>query len=192
GPAAVEKRRVSFARGRGAAHLALRSLGWTDEPVLSGPNREPLWPNGMVGSISHAVGFGVAIAAPAADTDGVGVDIEQLGPVTELWEHVLRIEERTWIRSLDNDAKSRALIALFSAKESIYKAFFPRHRQFFGFETASLVPTSSGFEARLIDGFDVDYPSRRSFSVGCRWSGDLVTTWVVLPLSSRPEGAGAF
>ena len=177
----VPVRREAFARGRAAAHAALRGIGLDDGPILSGPNREPLWPDGATGAISHTAGFGVALVAPTVDTDGVGVDLEELRQTPELWDHLPRPEEREWLDRLDAAAREAAIVGLFSAKESVFKAFFPRVGTFFGFEQASLTPASHGFVARLMDGLDVDYPSERTFEITCDWFGDLVLTSVVLP-----------
>lgn len=182
----VPARKEAFARGRAAAHAALRSLGLDRGPILSGPSREPLWPQGATGAISHAAGFGVALVAPTASTDGVGVDLEQLRHAPELWDFVPRPEERGWLDGLDPTDREAAILALFSAKESVFKAFFPRIRSFFGFEQASLTPTSSGFVGRLADDLDHDYPSDRTFAITYRWFGDIVLTSVVLPGTPDP------
>lgn len=185
---AMPTRREAFARGRAAAHAGLRTLGLDDGPILAGPNREPLWPHGVTGAISHAAGFGVALVAPTAYTDGVGTDLEALHNVPDLWEHVPRPEERGWLEELEAKDREAAILALFSAKESIYKAFFPRVRSFFGFEQASLTPGGAGFVGRLVDGVDDAYPWERTFDVTCDWFGDLVLTSVVLPKTPDPAG----
>ncbi len=184
--AMVPARKEAFARGRAAAHAALRTLGLDHGPILPGPSREPLWPSGATGSISHAAGFGIALVAPTVHTDGVGVDVEQLRDAPELWNQVPTTEERRWLERLDPRERETGVLALFSAKESVFKAFFPRSRSFFGFEMASLTPDSSGFSGRLSDGLDEDYPSERSFTVTCQWFGDLVLTSLVLPKTQSP------
>jgi 4'-phosphopantetheinyl transferase EntD len=177
----VPVRREAFARGRAAAHAALQGIDLDHGPILSGSNREPLWPDGAAGAISHAAGFGVALVAPTADTDGVGVDLEELRHIPELWDHLPRPEEREWLDRLQAAEREAAIIGSFSAKESVFKAFFPRVGSFFGFDQASLMPASDGFVARLMDGLDADYPSERTFEITCDWFGDLVLTSVVLP-----------
>ncbi len=177
----VPARREAFSRGRAAAHAALRAIHFDRGPILSGSGREPLWPDGATGAISHAAGFGVALVAPAEDTDGVGVDLEELRNVPELWDHVPRPEERSWLGNLEATEREAAMLALFSAKESVFKAFFPRIGSYFGFERASLAPTASGFVGRLADGLDRDYPSHRTFAITSVRSGDLVLTAVILP-----------
>ena len=184
--AMVPARKEAFARGRAAAHAALRTLGLDHGPILAGSSREPLWPPGATGSISHAAGFGIALVAPTEYTDGIGVDVEQLRHAPELWEQVPGAEERRWLERLDPGEREAGVLALFSAKESVFKAFFPRSGSFIGFEMASLEPDSSGFAGRLSDGLDEDYPSERSFTITCRWYGDIVLTSLVLPKTKSP------
>ncbi len=180
-PETVERRRESFRLGRQAAHQALGVLGRDKGPILAGENREPIWPDGVVGSIAHAAGRGVALVAPSERSDGVGIDLEARRPAPELADLVPRAEERSWIDDLDEGEQRDALLALFSAKESIYKAFFPRVGTFFGFDAASLVPARDGFTAQLVADLDPDYPPHRTFDVWCGWQGDLVLTRLVLP-----------
>lgn len=183
---AVPARREAFARGRAAGHAALRALDLDHGPILTGPTREPLWPDGATGAISHAAGFGVALAAPTAHTDGVGVDLEERRHVPELSRHVPRPEELEWLEDLDTRRREAALFSLFSAKESVYKAFFPRIGTYFGFQQALLTPSPQGFVGRLMDDLDGQYPRKRTFEITCTWFGDLVLTSVVLPKSPSP------
>ena len=188
--ATVPARWEAFARGRAAAHAALQSLELDAGPILSGPNREPLWPAGATGSITHVAGVGVALVAPRTATDGVGVDLEQLRNVPELREQVPTPEEATWIERLERSERQAALTALFSAKESVFKAFFPRIGSFFGFESAVLSPAADGFVGRLAVGLDPGYPPERTFAVTSQWFGDLVLTSLVLPKTAGPVATG--
>lgn len=185
-PQAVPARRRAFRLGRAAAHAALAAIGRDEAPILAGVDRQPLWPPGIVGSISHTSELGVALVAPADHTDGVGLDVESRRYAPELGTQVPRPEERRWLdkeRATDQDD---LLLALFSAKESLFKAFYPRVGRFFGFEAASLQPVGAGFAARIIVDLDSDYPPDRVFTIGCQWFGDLVLTWLVLPNTPRP------
>ena len=51
---AVEKRRREFSAGRTCARQALRELGCADAPIVQDQNGAPLWPPGIVGSITHS------------------------------------------------------------------------------------------------------------------------------------------
>ncbi len=181
GGKAVPARRHAYRLGRAAAHAALRDLGRDGGPILRGPGRAPCWPAGVAGSISHAAGIGVALAAHREYTDGVGIDVEARRPAPELAGQVPGPEEQAWLAAAPPAERDDLLLALFSAKESVFKAFYPRVGAIFGFEAASLRPTPGGFAARLVAPLDSDYPATREFPVWCGWQGELVTTWLILP-----------
>ncbi|NHC45354.1 4'-phosphopantetheinyl transferase superfamily protein [Motilibacter sp. K478] len=125
--AAVPKRRAEFATGRRCAREALARLGLPPGPVLSGPSREPLWPTGVVGSITHCAGYRAAAVAHAADVAGVGIDAEPDEPLPDgVLGLVARPAERQRLLLLSRgrpDANWDRL--LFCAKEAFYKAWFP-------------------------------------------------------------------
>lgn len=183
-PRAVSERRETFRLGRLAAHDALHAIGLDTGPVLSGPSREPLWPPGVAGSISHTAAIGVALVAPADRTDGIGVDVEAVRRAPELEAQVPRPEERSWLDAGEPSQRDHQLFALFSAKESVFKAFFPHVGRFFGFEAASLLPTSSGFTGSLVEPIDSRYPPTRTFDIACHWLETTVMTWLILPKTS--------
>jgi 4'-phosphopantetheinyl transferase EntD len=181
-PRTVAARRAAFVAGRTAAHAALAELDRDVPSILSGPMREPLWPDGIAGSVSHAGEVALAMAAPRRRVGGVGVDIEQARPAPELWDQVPLPQERLWLDDLaDPTERDRMLLALFSAKEAIYKAFYPRVGHYFGFEAAALEPTAGGFVATLVEAIDEGFPPGRPFRLGSTWFGDMVRTWLVLP-----------
>src|SRR6202022_3165764 len=57
---AVEARRREFITARRCAREALAKLGYAPVPIRAGRKREPLWPAGLVGSITHTTGFRAA------------------------------------------------------------------------------------------------------------------------------------
>jgi 4'-phosphopantetheinyl transferase EntD len=179
---AVASRRETFRLGRAAAHGALQALDRDEGPILTGPGRAPIWPAGIAGAISHVSGLGIALVAPTTDTDGVGVDIEEAGESQpELEGQVPRPEELAWLDRTDRADRDCLLLSLFSAKESLFKAFYPRVGSFFGFEAAALVPAAGGFTARLVADLDPDYPSERAFHIHCSRTDRAVLTWLILP-----------
>ena len=181
-PRSVAARRDAFVAGRTAAHAALAELNHDVPAILVGSMRQPLWPAGVAASLSHAGDFAVAVAAPLEHAAGVGIDIELVRPAPELWDQVTLPAERRWLQGMDDDVeRDRMLVALFSAKEAIYKAFFPRVGTYFGFEAAALDPAPSGFTASLVDGIDESYPPGRAICVHSAWFGDVVRSWLVLP-----------
>jgi|SRR6185369_2853792 len=139
---AVEKRRLEFARGRNCARAALRRLGVPDAPLLSGSQREPLWPAAVVGSITHTAGLCVAAVALRSRYAGVGIDVELDEPLTPaVAERVASDAEMSSLASLPNLLAARLV---FSAKEAFYKCQFYRTRQFLDFFEVSIELAAQG------------------------------------------------
>lgn len=182
-PRSITSRRLDFHLGRAAARQALVRLGRSPAPILIGDQRQPLWPEGIVGSITHATGVAMAVASDRTNCGGLGIDVENAGRTfDELDQHVAFAEEREFLEALPAEQRRLRSLELFSAKESVFKAFFPRVGRVFGFETALLRPRpDGGYEGRLKADLDGEYPRQRTFTVHCQWQGDLVMTSLVLP-----------
>lgn len=151
---AVEKRRREFATGRLCARRALARLGVEAGAIGSGERGEPLWPAGVVGAISHCRGYRGAAVAPAGELAALGIDAEPHEPLPDgLLADVARPEERPALARLAAaEPGLRWDRLLFSAKESVYKAWFPLARRWLGFEDAALDldPARRAFTARLL------------------------------------------
>lgn len=147
---AVAKRRREFAAGRHCARKALARLGWPGFAVLAGANREPLWPPGIVGSITHCRGYCAAAVARATDLTALGIDAElnaELPPgVLRLTSTPREQEEMVSIPGVSVPA------LVFSAKESIYKAWYPLAERWLGYLDAEveLDPAGGRFAVRLL------------------------------------------
>jgi 4'-phosphopantetheinyl transferase EntD len=123
GSAASEKRRHDFILGRLAARRALRGLGICPPSIPIGAQREPVWPPGIVGSISHSNGLGLAVAARTRDFRGIGVDIEARDrTLSSGGARKVLTKAEGWALD-ESDAKPWPLI-VFCAKEAAYKAIF--------------------------------------------------------------------
>jgi 4'-phosphopantetheinyl transferase EntD len=151
---AVEKRRHEFVTARACAREALGRLGHPDQPVPAGARGEPLWPEGVVGSITHCAGYRACAVAPAGELLTIGVDAEVGEPLPAgLIGDIALPEERRLIERLgaEDPAVSWDRL-LFSIKESIYKAWFPLARSWLGFEDANVVidPAEGTFSAHLL------------------------------------------
>lgn len=124
-------RRFEFVRGRLCAQRALSGLGVFAASVERQADRTPLWPDGVLGSISHADALCAAVVARKSLALSLGLDIERIGAATpELRPLILAPEETPPVRFFGAD---NWLTALFSAKEAFYKCHFPLHRQFLDF-----------------------------------------------------------
>lgn len=135
---AVEKRRREFATARACARDALVELGQPRGAILSGPKGEPLWPVGIVGSITHCEGYRASAVARSSELRTLGVDAEPDQPLPDgLLGDIALPEERVLLRELAREAPGTHWDRLlFSIKESIYKAWFPLAERWLGFEDA--------------------------------------------------------
>lgn len=151
---AVEKRRREFVTARACAREALARLGLPERAVGSGARGEPIWPAGIVGSITHCSGYRACALAAASELLTIGVDAEVAAPLPSgLIDDIALPEERRWIERADAERPGVSWDRLlFSIKESIYKAWFPLARSWLGFEDASVVidPASGTFTAHLL------------------------------------------
>src|SRR6202165_5059978 len=75
---ATQKRQREFLAGRWCAEQALQRLGAGSTHVAMAADRAPIWPDGVVGSITHTGNFAAAAVAWAADIAGLGIDSEQI------------------------------------------------------------------------------------------------------------------
>lgn len=183
---AIERRRREFAAGRRCARLALAELGVHDFPLLPGPDRAPLWPDGIVGSISHCGRVCVAVVASARSIRGLGVDVEVAAPLgRELLSMVCRPDEREALARLAPRPGLDWPKLVFSAKESFYKCRYPRLRRFLDFLDVEIQvrPEREGFRARIVtEAPAADVPGGR-YAV---WNGLVFTA-----VTDRPsEGLG--
>lgn len=151
---AVEKRRLEFVTARACAREALTRLGLAAQPIPTGSRGEPLWPQGIVGSITHCAGYRACAVAPASELLTIGVDAELDEPLPAgLIADIALPEERRLIeRAALADPGVNWDRLLFSIKESIYKAWFPLTRSWLGFEDASVSIDAAGgsFAADLL------------------------------------------
>jgi 4'-phosphopantetheinyl transferase EntD len=151
---AVEKRRREFRTGRACARAALAQLGVEAQAIPSGPRGAPQWPAGIVGSITHCDGYRACALARQEDLIAIGIDAELDAPLPDgVIGDIALPEER---RALDALAAEEPGVSwdrlLFSAKEAVYKAWFPLAGRWLGFEDA-LVEIDRGrrsFSARLL------------------------------------------
>jgi len=145
---AVKKRRDEFAAGRLLARRALERLDQPTTPLLPAEDRSPIWPSGIVGTISHTRGLCAVALARSSASRCLGLDIEDGSPLKdELVERIATPRELEWIRSSATSAAERGRLGklIFSAKEAFYKCQYPLTKRFLEFEDVEL---SLDLEAR--------------------------------------------
>ena len=140
---AVEARRRDYTTVRTCARACLERLGYLPVPILPGVGGAPRWPAGIRGSMTHCIGYAAAAVGPAARISTIGIDAEPDAPLpdgvlgliaTSVEQDRLAVvgpepgrastsSARMVIQQESDDPNWDRL--LFSAKESVYKAWFP-------------------------------------------------------------------
>lgn len=146
------RRRHEFLLGRACARRALSQLGVEGFALLSDVDRAPVWPDGIVGSITHSGDFCAAVVARRVDFVGLGIDAAAAAPLSERTvDRITNDRERAQLEALPSMEPSLWGMLLFSAKESLYKCYFPNTRTFLGFRDAEVEidPDATSFRARL-------------------------------------------
>jgi 4'-phosphopantetheinyl transferase EntD len=127
---AVPKRVQEFAAGRLCARRALAEFGFVDFPIKVAADRQPMWPDRMMGSITHTTGFCAAVVARRPAAAALGLDSEVVGGVkAEIWHRICAPIEIAWVQSLPAPERTAAVALIFSAKEAFYKCQYPAARQ---------------------------------------------------------------
>jgi len=118
----VEKRRREFALGRACARAALAGLGHGEAVIAKCGDGAPVWPVGIVGSITHTKDYAAAVAGESRRFGGVGIDAERKGGVTaQLWPRLFTLTEQDTLRAQPDPSFAATLF--FSAKEASFKAW---------------------------------------------------------------------
>ncbi|MGP2439907.1 4'-phosphopantetheinyl transferase family protein [Streptomyces sp. JW3] len=189
---AVAKRRREFTVVRSCARRAMRRLGVAPQPILNGERGAPRWPAGLVGSMTHCDGYCAAALVRATDLASLGIDAEPDAPLPEgvLSAVALPAEQARLARLAAARPQVHWDRLLFSAKESVYKAWFPLTGKWLDFSEADIEftedpggPGRGTFRAALlVPGPEVG--RRRLDQFDGRWAardGLLVTAVTVPP-----------
>ncbi|MEE9415451.1 MAG: 4'-phosphopantetheinyl transferase superfamily protein [Acidimicrobiales bacterium] len=126
--AAGQMRVGHFAAGRACAHAAMEQLGISEAPLLPGPKRRPVWPDGIDGSITHTDGLCIAVVARSDALAGrsLGIDTEHRGRVKpELFRRLFTNAEIAELEALAVADQQLSATIGFCSKEAVYKAQFP-------------------------------------------------------------------
>jgi 4'-phosphopantetheinyl transferase EntD len=171
----------------------MERLGVPVVAIPNGPNGEPIWPAGVVGSITHCEGYRACAVARSDAVATLGIDAEPNAPLPDgLLEEVAfgRELELVALYAGGEDVDGRVDLPrlLFSAKEAIYKAWFPLTKRWLGFDDVelSVEPTSEEFHGRLlVPGPLVDGARLTEFAGRWAIAGGVICTAVVVLAGPR-------
>ena len=115
---ATAKRRHEFVETRLLSHEALPRIG-RDGPILRGRAGEPLWPSGIVGSLSHCSSLCVAVAVSSESCRALGVDVDDSDELSNTVMKFVFSSEELNLLQLASPVERKAA---FCAKEAVSKA----------------------------------------------------------------------
>jgi 4'-phosphopantetheinyl transferase EntD len=182
---AVATRRREYATVRSCARACLGRLGYPQVPILPGVGGAPTWPAGVHGSMTHCAGYAAAAVAPHRRVCAIGIDAEPDAPLPDgVLDLVATPAEQHRLAMIQPQPDSPNWDRLlFSAKESVYKAWFPLVGVWLDHHQAEILinPQDQTFAALLSrDGLIVD--GRHIRRLHGRWTrkqGILATAVVV-------------
>ncbi|MFJ2113448.1 MULTISPECIES: 4'-phosphopantetheinyl transferase [unclassified Streptomyces] len=191
---AVAKRQREFTTVRFLARRALLRLGQQPVPLLPNRRGAPQWPTGIVGSMTHCDGYRAAVVGRSSGTAAVGIDAEPDAPLPEGVQDSIALPYETdrlkALRESHPEVSWDRL--LFSAKESVFKVWYPLTGRELDFSEAEIDidPVGGTFRARLL----VPGPLVGGRSVGefsGRWIAErgLVATAIHIPAPSSSPTA---
>ncbi|WOH80119.1 4'-phosphopantetheinyl transferase superfamily protein [Bradyrhizobium sp. BEA-2-5] len=145
------RRQREFAWGRYHARQALRQLGFAPVPILRKVDRAPLWPSGVIGSISHSSSHGGAVVGRSNTVLALGLDIEDQEPLGADLAPIIctpaELERAEWCSGRSGPG------LIFAIKEAVYKSYAPATGEFLDFHDVCvrISDQSSSFEAEIIN-----------------------------------------
>ena len=184
----VKKRQAEFFAGRYSASQVLGVLSAGACDIHIGDNRCPKWPERFTGSISHSDGLACCTVVEKNQASAVGIDIQH------------RIKQTTIeqiSRSIIDECEKALLIniaipfndlftAVFSAKESLFKALYPSVRRYFDFSAAKVTavdPDEQSITLTLASSLSAEFSEGTSILSRFQTFEDHLITSVVL----RPD-----
>ncbi|WP_022886740.1 4'-phosphopantetheinyl transferase superfamily protein [Glaciibacter superstes] len=187
---AAPNRLAEFTTVRACAARALRRLGEYETEIVPDAHRAPIWPRHLVGSLTHCEGYCAAAVARKAHIRGIGIDVEPNLPISDelTRQLILGAEEHALCQALAfNHASINWERLIFSAKESLFKAWWPLTLTWLDFDDVVLLPRANGDFVAHISGELAAMKLFGSSEVVGRWAAGrgFIMTSVVLPVDEH-------
>lgn len=169
---AGRKRKAEHLAGRIAAAYALN-----DRTIPGiGPSGEPLWPQGISGSITHSNAQAMAVVTqyPAL----IGIDCETILPeneAREIKDGIIDAQEES-VLFHSGYPFALALTLVFSAKESLFKALFPQVQAWMGFDSARVTQLVEKTLTLALTCPRAGYPEGTAFTLHWQQHGEQAIT----------------
>jgi len=145
-----------------SVHALLQEMtGRDDLQIAHAESGKPIL-DGFLLSISHTRGYAVLVLS---EVENVAVDIEQRS------DRVKRIASK-FIRADEKASSVEEMLAIWSAKETLYKLFSEDELQYFEMQVV-----------KMTDGalYVMNLKRNQMVKVSCEWTDDYVMTYACLP-----------
>lgn len=158
-----DKRLKDFSTGRYCARIALAAIGHENAEILIADDKQPIWPTGYVGSISHSAKLAGAVAGKASRIKSIGLDIETIGKIKpEMWRLLYTDSETEFLNSFTGEELAYYTTLLFSFKEAFYKLQYPLTKTFLNFTDVEVKRIGNIFELQVLK----EYSDKKLLSGG--------------------------
>lgn len=172
-----------FVTTRRCARKALSAWGLGNAAIARGSRGEPQWPVGFVGSLTHCDGYRAAAVAQDREIASIGIDAELHHPLSSGVEGLITgTAELSELRTRqENDPGIHWSAVLFSAKEAIFKAWYPLTRCELGFRAVTVTVSDDGrFSGTIRHPASKAIPSGDAIDGAWMVDGGFVLTAVVI------------
>ena len=143
---ASSQRRQEFVAGRYCVFNAARAIGLELETLPISAERGPVWPAGVIGSISHSKKLAIGCIGEVGQFRSIGIDTEEVfsnQTIKDIMEAIALDSEIAFItKEIPTRAKALAFTIVFSAKEALFKAIHPLCKQFIDFQEVKMTSLS--------------------------------------------------
>ncbi len=149
---AAPRRRAEFGTARICARQALAAMGIPPLALVPRDDRAPVWPPGVVGSITHTNGYCAVVVDRSPPLRSIGLDAEELRVLEPgVSTSILTPREQSWLSAQPRSSQGDLTLLFFSAKEAFYKCQYPITGTFLEFPDVEIeIALGLGsFEARV-------------------------------------------
>jgi enterobactin synthetase component D len=177
------KKRVNeFITGRLCCRKALEKLNYFNFPVLQDHWGLPVFPETVVGSISHSHTQCMVILGETKNYTGIGIDVEELNRLKPSYLTIFCTGEELDMLKLFSDRQQLHFATLiFSAKESFYKLMFSMNKAKLNFKDMTCTITGNHkFSIRLLKELNNQYRLGSVFNGVYHLNNDSVYTAIYL------------
>ena len=189
---AVPKRKAEFLAGRIIVREAMKIIAFPIIDIPIGMNREPCWPKGAAGSITHS--GNQVFCLLSKKNNGIGIDYEEIIPTENAADFQRSIVSEAEIRLFGEVSSdyNKILTLAFSAKESIFKALYFSVKKYFDFLDVAIISFQDelsddgssllGLTLEVNTDLNEDIRKGRTFNVLYQWQDAGVLTFISINL----------